>query len=112
MGHEIFTKELEKQLTKTTKSHSKFVNDNSELKRLFKTAINSPTLGTIVQVVIRFGYKDEKDYVKEFYEKVDANNFDDVDVEIFKNIVNRYIPQVMDALENKDWLHIDKDNGD
>lgn len=111
MGHDFFTDDLLKQLKKTSKSHSKFTNENNALKSKFRTCINPPTLGTIVSVVCKFGYKDEQKKIKAFSQKVESGNFDDVDIELFKNIIESYKSQIMNELENVDVPNEINDNG-
>lgn len=97
--HIFFDEKLLKQLKRTHKSHTEYTEDNSALKDLFRKNINRPTLGTMVEVICKYGYDDEKDSVRKFQNKVNSGNYDDNDIEIFKGIIEEYQTQIMEALE-------------
>lgn len=96
---ELFGKDLIKKLNKTHKSHSSFTQDNMEMKQLFKTIFNKRVISCIAEVVDEIGYKEEKETYEEFYQKLDSGNYDDNDVEIFKNLVIPHIDQIMERLK-------------
>lgn len=105
---ELFGKDLLKKLSKTHKSHSTFSSDNREMKRAFKERINRPTLDCISSVIHNFGFDEEKDEIKNFYEKVNSGNYDDADVEAFKELIEPYMDQIKEKLRTSGNLYGDE----
>lgn len=97
----IFDKEFIKQLRKTHKSHQEFDAENHELKLQFKKNISNMELEIIIDTVVEYGYQEQIENVKKFRELVNSGNYDDVNIEIFKEIVENYNDEIMEALKKK-----------
>lgn len=96
----IFTNEFIKKLKKTNKTHAQLTNDTKELKQAFKKCFDNPTLGTLINILMKYAHEDDKKKIRNFKTKVDSGNFDDVDLNFFKEIVDTYLEQIMNELEN------------
>lgn len=99
MGETLFTKELDRELKKTKEAHVTFVKNNRDMKIAFKKVFTKKTLECIFEVINAQGFDDEKINMKEFILKVDSGNYDDNDVEIFKEVIAPYIDDILDTLK-------------
>lgn len=102
---ELFGKDLIKKLSKTHKSHANFSTDNREMKKAFKERINKPMLKCISDTIHKFGYDEEKNEINNFYDKVNSGNYDDADVEAFKELIEPYMDQIKEKLRTSGNLY-------
>uniref|UniRef100_UPI003FEEC397 hypothetical protein n=1 Tax=Roseburia sp. TaxID=2049040 RepID=UPI003FEEC397 len=98
-AEDFFGKDLNKALNKSRKSHASFEDNNKVMKREFKKTFNAKTLQKITEIVDEAGAFDhEKDQLKNFVKKVNAGNFDDSDVDIFKEVIRPYMDRISEEL--------------
>lgn len=97
----IFDKEMLKQIKKTSEAHSVYTEENNKLKKLFKKKIGRNDLEAIMNVVENCGYDDQKDTIKKFKDLVNVGNHDVTSIVLFKDIVDNYTQEIINALENE-----------
>ena len=95
-------KELEKQLESTKSLHQEYTLAKDKLREIFYDTYDQATIVSLIVVLQKYGHPVEQTFAKTFEKDYKSNNFDEVEIEMFKSFLKRYQEQVLKHLNEKE----------
>lgn len=94
----MFDKQYEKQLNTTLKVASQYTKEREKLKNMFYDEYDSPTIYSLINLLVDKGHPIEKNFAKSFQNLYESGNFSESEVKEFERLKQKYKEALVDFL--------------
>ena len=95
-------KELEKQLKNATALHDEYTKAKDKLREIFYNVYDQATIVSLLDVIQKYRHPIEKDFAEKFASDYKNGNFDEVEIDMLRNLMRRYQEQVIKKLNEEE----------
>lgn len=92
-------KSFDKQLDNTKKIGEKYTQEREKLKRMFCDKYDKISINILLVLLANKGHPSEKEFAEQFKLHYESNNYNEVEIEEFRRLFNKYKELIINDLE-------------